>query len=53
MAEVAPPTYYSVYYTVHCYKFSRVSGLEVTVGNIFDIYCLLVLNFSYCTLKVL
>lgn len=24
MAEVAPPTYYSVYYAVHCYKSSAV-----------------------------
>lgn len=38
MAEVAQPTYYSVYYTVHCYKTSAVSGLELTVGNIFHIY---------------
>lgn len=46
MAEVAPPTYYSAYYTVHCCKSATVSALEVTPGNISYIYGLSVLNFS-------
>lgn len=46
MAEVAPPTYYSAYYAVHCCKSATVSVLEVTPGSILYIYGLSVLNFS-------
>lgn len=53
MAEVAPPTYYCAYYTVHCHKSAAVFALEVTVGSIFYIYGLSVLNFSDHILKAL
>lgn len=46
MVAVAPPTYYSSFYTVLCCKCATVSVLEVIPGSIFYIYGLLVLNFS-------
>lgn len=46
MAEVAPPTYSSAYYTVHCCKSDTVSDLKVTHGSISYIYGPSFLNFS-------
>lgn len=46
MAEVAPPTYYCAYYTVHCCKSAAVFALQVTAGSIFYIYGLSVPDFS-------